>query len=96
MNTKVLGLIAVVVVLGVGVIVAINLFDSEAEQLPVADTPAVITRPAVEPVPNTFSVMTEQERAEAAEAERLAAEAALLASTTPSSTASSTEEDLEN
>ena len=48
-----------------------------------------ISRPAVQAIPNTFSIMTPEEKAAADEQARLQAEAAVQAS----STASSTDED---
>lgn len=47
-----------------------------------------VSRPAAKPVPNTFTVMTPEEKAAAeAEAARLAAEATLISSSTASTSA---------
>lgn len=98
MNMKLVigGVIAVVVV----VMIAFNLLQGTETVAPVGtyvDEDFVPTRPDVQARPNTFNVMTPEEKA-AAEAEeaRLAAEqAALAASSSASSTATTTDSELE-
>jgi hypothetical protein len=88
MNKTVIGGIVGVIVLGVVVILAIN-FLADGETPPVPETTQnSITRPAVKPIPNTFSVMTPAEKAAADKADQLAAEAALLATSSATSTES--------
>ena len=86
MNKTVIGGIVGVIVLGVVVILAINfLADGETPTVP-ETTQNSITRPAVQPIPNTFSIMTPEEKAAADKADQLAAEAALLATSSATST----------
>jgi len=92
MNKTVIGGIVGVLVLGAVAVLAINFFSREETAAP-TPTQDSISRPAVKPVANTFSIMTPEEKAASEEAARVAAEAALLASTTGSS--SDTEENRE-
>ncbi len=86
MNKTVIFGIVGVIVLGVVVITAVNyLFKPEAAIAPDLNQNS-ISRPAVQPIPNTFSIMTPEEKAASEEAARLAAEAALQASSTGTST----------
>jgi hypothetical protein len=87
MNKTVIGGIVGVIVLGVVVILAIN-FLADGETAPAPETTQnSITRPAVQPIPNTFSIMTPEEKAAADQADQLAAEAALQATSSATSTA---------
>ena len=92
MNKLVIGGVIGAIVLGA---VAVYFFNQSQNsnsnaQAPAAEVP--ITRPAVQAKPNTFSVMTAEERAVAEAEAKRAAEAAALASTTASTSASSTVE----
>lgn len=91
MNKMVLGAIVGVLLLGAVAIFVINQQNTSTSDTIGNDTPNSITRPAVQAVPNTFSIMSPEEMAASEEAARVAAEAALLASTTASTTASSTD-----
>jgi len=94
MNFKlvIIGLIAVAVAVAIG----IGIFSGSEPEGPVGtyvDEDYVPTRPDVQAKPNTFKVMTPEEKVAAEEAARIAAEQeALSATTTASSTATSTEE----
>jgi uncharacterized membrane protein required for colicin V production len=91
MNKMVFGAIAGVLLIGAIAIFVINQQDTVTVDTISNDSPDSITRPAVQAIPNTFSIMSPEEIAAAEEAARLAAEAALLASTTTTSTATSTD-----
>ena len=93
MNLKLIvgGLIAVVVVGAIG----LGIFRGSEPEAPAGtfvDEDFVNTRPDVQARPNTFSVMTPEEKAAAEEAARIAAEEALSASSTATSTASTTDD----
>lgn len=93
MNIKLI--VGGVIALALISIIAIGVYGEPEEEISGAvfvDENFVNTRPDVVAVPNTFSVMTPEEKAAADEAERLAAEAALAASSSATSTASSSEE----
>ena len=89
MNKGFLAAIAAVLILGGIGVYAFNEGGFSRSTPDTPSTPANIARPAVKPIPNTFSIMTPEEKAAAEEAARLAAEAA---SSSATSTASSTDE----
>ena len=86
MNKTILGVIAGVLLLGGIGIYALNLV-SEPEQAELGGDPGTtISRPAVQAIPNTFSIMTPEEKAMADETARIAAEAAAQATSTATTT----------
>jgi len=86
MNKIVLGAIAgVLLVGGVGIYVFSIVSDSDQVELG-GDPGTTISRPAVQAIPNTFGVMTPEEKAMADEAARIAAEAAAQATSTATTT----------
>lgn len=89
MNKIFLGGIIGVVVIGAIAVFVLNLQDSSESEVAGPDTQNSITRPAVQAVPNTFSIMTPEEKAASEQAARIAAEEAAEQA---SSTASSTDE----
>ena len=97
MNKTVIGAIIGVVVIGAVVIFILNQNDdTSATQLQNNDPGSTVSRPAVQPVPNTFSIMTPEEKAAAEEAARLRAEAEVNASTTATSSDEDTPEQQES
>jgi hypothetical protein len=97
MNTKLI--VGVVLAVGITVIIGLTIFSNSEPEAPVGtyvDEDFVPTRPDVQARPDTFTVMTPEQKAAAEEAERIAAEqAALTASTTASSTATTTDDGTE-
>jgi type IV secretory pathway protease TraF len=97
MNTKLI--VGVVLAVAVIVMIGFTLFTNSEPEAPVGtyvDEDFVPTRPDVQARPDTFTVMTPEQKAAAEEAERIAAEqAALIASTTATSTATTTDEGTE-
>jgi len=93
MNTKlvIVGLVFIVVAGAAGAMYFGG--DSRSAAGPDLDQEFEITRPDVKPIPNTFTVMTPEERAAAEEAERLASEALATTTATSSETASATNDD---
>lgn len=96
MNTKlaILG----VIVLAVVAMVGIGFFNTPEEAEPEAtyvEEDYVSSRPDVQARPDTFSVLTPEEKAAQEAAERAAAESALNASSSATTTASSTPEEVE-
>jgi len=86
MNKMTLGAIAgVLLVGGIGIYVFILLSEPEQTELG-GDPGTTISRPAVQAIPNTFGVMTPEEKAMADEAARIAAEAAAQATSTATTT----------
>jgi len=94
MNTKLI--VGVVLAAAVIVMIGLTIFTNSEPEAPVGtyvDEDFVPTRPDVQARPDTFTVMTPEQKAAAEEADRIAAEqAALSASTTASSTATTTDE----
>jgi hypothetical protein len=76
--------------------IGFTIFSNSEPEAPVGtyvDEDFVPSRPDVQARPDTFTVMTPEQKAAAEEAERIAAEqAALTASTTASSTTTTTDE----
>ena len=97
MNTKLI--VGVVLAAAVIVMIGLTIFTNSEPEAPVGtyvDEDFVPTRPDVQARPDTFTVMTPEQKAAAEEAERIAAEqAALIASTTATSTATTTDEGTE-
>jgi hypothetical protein len=94
MNTKLI--IGGVIAIAVAAMVGIGYFTTSDEAEPVGtyvDEDFVPTRPDVQAKPNTFSVLTPEEKAAEEAAERAAAEAALNASSSATTTATSTPEE---
>jgi len=95
MNTKLV--IIGVIVLAITAMIGIGFFSTPEQEDPegtYVDEDYVPTRPDVQAKPNTFKVLTPEEKAaEEEEAQRAAAEAALNASSSATTTASSTLED---
>lgn len=92
MNIKLIvgGVIAVAVVVMIG----LTIFNNSEPETPVGtfvDDDFVVTRPDVQARPNTFNVMTPEEKAAADEARAAAEQAAQQASSTASTTSSSTD-----
>lgn len=92
MNKTVVGGIVGIIVLGAVAIFIINMQSDSNSEVAGPDTQNSITRPAVQAIPNTFNIMTPEEKAAADEAAKIAAEEAARAELA-SSTASSSEED---
>jgi hypothetical protein len=94
MNTKLL--VGIVIAIIIGALIATAWFrsadDTTISLEELNAEPFEVTRPDVAPIPNTFSIMTPDEKAAAEEAARVAAETQLAASTTATSSATSTEE----
>ena len=90
MNKSVVGIIIGIIVLVAIVVLALNRFGKEEPVVTPVQQPANIARPAVKPVPNTFLIMTPEEKA-AAEAAKLAELESIDAATTSSSTVESEE-----
>jgi len=94
MNTKLV--IIGVIVLAITAMIGIGFFSTPEQEDPegtYVDEDYVPTRPDVQAKPNTFKVLTPEEKAAEEEAQRAAAEAALNASSSATTTASSTLED---
>jgi len=88
MNKTVIGGILGVIVLGTIAVFVINFMSdaSTGSTIQNNDPGNTISRPAVQAVPNTFSIMTPEEKVASEEAARIRAEAALQASSTGTST----------
>lgn len=96
MNKLAIGGIIAVVVVGAIAVYLINRMEQETQADLVNNDPGnTISRPAVKPVPNTFSIMTPEEKAAADDAAHLKAEQDALASSTASTTASSSDTEIE-
>jgi len=89
----VIGTLAIVLVVGL----LFFEFDGASDTESVVTDPTPVTRPSVQARPNTFSIMTPEEKAASEEAARVAAEqAALVTATTSTSTETDvTEENVE-
>jgi hypothetical protein len=86
MNKMAFGAIAGILLIGgVGIYVLSIVSDSDQTELG-GDPGTIILRPAVQAIPNTFGVMTPEEKATADEAARIAAEAAAQATSTATTT----------
>jgi len=91
MNKTAIGAVIGVIAIGAVVVFVLNLTTTNnGTDLQANDPGNSIPRPAVQAVPNTFSIMTPEEKVAAEEAARLAAEAAAQAS----SSATTTEEEM--
>lgn len=91
MNTKLLAGAVIAIIIGTLIVIAIFNTTEPEEESAFDLTPSQEIRPTTQPIPNTFSVMSPEEKAAAEEAARVAAEAALNASTTSTSSATSSE-----
>lgn len=96
MNKTYIGIIIGVIVVGAVAVLLINQLDLGGANPEDAVVPAAnIARPAVKPVPNTFSIMTPEEKAAAEEAERIAVVQASSTSTTTATTTDGAADDTE-
>jgi hypothetical protein len=93
MNTKLI--VGVVLAVAVIIMIGVTIFSNSEPEAPAGtyvDEDYVPTRPDVQARPNTFNVLTPEEKAAAEEAERIAA---LTASSSATSTATTTDEGTE-
>jgi hypothetical protein len=93
MNKFFIGGIVGVVVIGAIAVFVLNMSSTtNGTEIQANDPGNTISRPAVQAVPNTFSIMTPEEKAASDEAARIKAEAELLAT----SSATTSEAELES
>jgi hypothetical protein len=96
MNKTVIGGIVGVIVIGIAAILILNLSGTNNGTVLQNNDPGnTISRPAVQAIPNTFSIMTPEEKAASEEAARIRAESALQASSTGTSTDVDTDVEVE-
>ena len=95
MNKIVIGSIVAVLVIGGISIFLLNQSSSNTAQTVETTTPATVSRPTVQAVPNTFTIMTPEEKAAADEAKRLADEAAAAATDAASTSETEVETEVE-